>query len=159
MKNFTATGENVRENDGRCGAMEFKRYIVLYWYADRKPHRHSGDRSKHMWCQCQQFGYVRWRICTDEENPESSPPMYSFRRMVITVWDNAEFGCELAYTAAKLTGSEVLLADLDLLAPKADLILNVSKYTPNWPGMIRPDIQDWISSWTLPPGRYLHQPC
>lgn len=56
--------------------------------------------------------------------------VYSFRRMVIAVWDNAEFGCELAYTAAKLTGSEVLVADLDLLAPRADLILNVAKYPP-----------------------------
>lgn len=61
---------------------------------------------------------------------ESNTPVFSFRRMVITVWDNAEFGCELAYTAAKLTGSDVLLADLDLLAPKADLILNVGKYPP-----------------------------
>lgn len=61
---------------------------------------------------------------------KNTPPVYSFRRKVITVWDNAEFGCEFAYTAAKLTGSEVLLADLDLLAPKADLILNVNKYPP-----------------------------
>lgn len=52
----------------------------------------------------------------------------SFRRLVITVWDNAEFACELAYTAAKYTGSDVLLADLDLLSPKADLILNTAKY-------------------------------
>jgi hypothetical protein len=76
--------------------------------------------------------------CEDEE--EDTPdgddghgcglPAYSFRRMVITVWDNAEFGCELAYTAAMLTGSEVLIADLDLLAPKADLILDVGKYPP-----------------------------
>lgn len=64
------------------------------------------------------------------EYQENVPQTHSFRRMVITVWDNAEFGCELAYTAAKLTGSEVLLADLDLLAPKADLILNVCKYPP-----------------------------
>lgn len=52
----------------------------------------------------------------------------SFRKLVITVWDNAEFGCELAYMAAKHTKSEVLLADLDLLAPKADLFLNLKKY-------------------------------
>ena len=64
----------------------------------------------------------------DDADHESNTPVFSFRRMVITVWDNAEFGCELAYTAAKLTGSDVLLADLDLLAPKADLILNVGKY-------------------------------
>lgn len=52
----------------------------------------------------------------------------SFRKLVITIWDNAEFGCELAYTAAKHTQGEVLLADLDLLAPKADLFLNLKKY-------------------------------
>ena len=53
---------------------------------------------------------------------------FSFRKIVIAVWDNAEFGCELAYTAAKFTRSEVVLADLDLLAPKADLYLNIKKY-------------------------------
>ena len=52
----------------------------------------------------------------------------SFRKMVITIWDNAEFGCELAYMAARHTGGEVMLADLDLLAPKADLFLNIRKY-------------------------------
>lgn len=57
-------------------------------------------------------------------------PVYqaSFRKLVITVWDNAEFGCELAYAAAKYTLGEVLLADLDLLAPKADLFLSLKKY-------------------------------
>ncbi|MGI6668009.1 MAG: protein kinase domain-containing protein [Acetivibrionales bacterium] len=53
---------------------------------------------------------------------------FSFRKIVITVWDNAEFGCELAYAAAKFTGGEVLLVDLDLLAPKADLFLNLKKF-------------------------------
>ncbi len=53
---------------------------------------------------------------------------HSFRRLVITVWDNAEFACEFAYTAAKYTGGSVLLMDLDLLAPKTDLILNTGKY-------------------------------
>ncbi len=52
----------------------------------------------------------------------------SFKRLVITVWDNTEFACELAYTTAKYTGGDVLLADLDLLAPKADIILNTGKY-------------------------------
>jgi len=51
----------------------------------------------------------------------------SFKKLVLTVWDNAEFGCELAYLAARVTGYSVLLADLDLLAPKADLYLNVRK--------------------------------
>jgi len=52
------------------------------------------------------------------------------RKLVITVWDNAEFGCELAFTAARYTRGEVLLADLDLLAPKADLNLSLRKYSP-----------------------------
>jgi serine/threonine protein kinase len=51
----------------------------------------------------------------------------SIRRMVVTVWGNAEFGCELAYMAAKHTKGKVFLADLDLLAPKADLFLNLKK--------------------------------
>ncbi len=51
-----------------------------------------------------------------------------FRKLVITVWDNPEFGCELAYMAAKHTNSQVLLADLDLLAPKADLFLNIKRH-------------------------------
>jgi len=51
----------------------------------------------------------------------------SFKKLILTVWDNAEFGCELAYMAAKLSGLEVLLVDADLLSPKADLILNVRK--------------------------------
>lgn len=55
-------------------------------------------------------------------------PGHSFRKLLLTIWDNAEFGCELAYMAAKSTGSEVILVDLDLLAPKADLFLDIRKY-------------------------------
>ncbi len=55
-------------------------------------------------------------------------PGHSFRKLLLTIWDNAEFGCELAYMAAKFTGSEVILVDLDLLAPKADLFLDIRKY-------------------------------
>jgi hypothetical protein len=51
-----------------------------------------------------------------------------FKKLVLTVWDNAEFGCELAYTAARLSGCSILLIDLDLLSPKADLFLNIRKY-------------------------------
>lgn len=53
----------------------------------------------------------------------------SFKKLVLTVWDNAEFGCELAYMAAKLSGYSVMLIDLDLLSPKADLFLNIRKYS------------------------------
>lgn len=55
----------------------------------------------------------------------------SFKKLVLTIWDNAEFGCELAYLAAKFTGFSVLLADLDLLSPKADLLLNVKRFSEN----------------------------
>jgi len=51
-----------------------------------------------------------------------------FRKVILTIWDNAEFGCELAYTAAKYTDLNVVLIDLDLLSPKIDLILNTNKY-------------------------------
>ncbi|HHW01029.1 MAG TPA: protein kinase [Clostridiaceae bacterium] len=51
-----------------------------------------------------------------------------FRKVILTVWDNAEFGCELAYVAARFTDLNVALIDLDLLSPKVDLILNINKY-------------------------------
>lgn len=54
-----------------------------------------------------------------------------FKKLVITVWDNPEFGCEFAYTAARLTGLSVFLADLDLMAPSADQYLGVDKYPEN----------------------------
>ena len=67
-----------------------------------------------------------------QEEPEKSTSAAKqpacFKKLVIAIWDNAEFGCELAYMAAKHTKSEVLLADLDLLAPKADLFLNLRKF-------------------------------
>lgn len=58
-----------------------------------------------------------------------NPKYISFKKLVVTVWDNAEFACELAYTAAKQTRFRILLADLDLLAPKVDIFLNVRKYS------------------------------
>lgn len=68
----------------------------------------------------------------DETAPETivKTVRVSFKKLVITVWDNAEFACELAYNAAKNTNYDVLLIDADLLAPKADFILNLRKY-PN----------------------------
>lgn len=51
-----------------------------------------------------------------------------FKKLVLTVWDSAEFGCEFAYMASRLSGYSVMLIDLDLLAPKADLFLNLGKY-------------------------------
>jgi serine/threonine protein kinase len=53
----------------------------------------------------------------------------NFRKLVLTVWDNPEFGCEFAYIAAKLTSYNVMLIDLDLLSPKADLYLNIKKFS------------------------------
>ncbi|MEM1724150.1 MAG: AAA family ATPase [Thermoplasmata archaeon] len=49
----------------------------------------------------------------------------NFKRIILAVWDNAEFGCELAYMAARMTNYKVLLVDLDMLSPKADLILKI----------------------------------
>jgi len=72
----------------------------------------SGDNA----CECRKSGI-----------PEGKYPL-RIRKKVITIWDNAEFGCELAYMAAKHTKGEVMLIDLDLFAPKADLFLNVKKY-------------------------------
>lgn len=49
------------------------------------------------------------------------------KNLVLTIWGNSEFGCELAYTVAKNTDYRVLLMDLDLLSPKVDLFLKVKK--------------------------------
>lgn len=62
----------------------------------------------------------------NKENTFTKPAV--FKKIILTIWDNAEFGCEFAYAAAKLTDFNVLLVDLDLLAPKADLYLNIKKY-------------------------------
>ncbi|PNT91468.1 serine/threonine protein kinase [Clostridium thermosuccinogenes] len=55
----------------------------------------------------------------------------SFKKLIITVFDNAEFACELAYTAARCTNLNVLLLDLDTLNATADEYLNVPKYPKN----------------------------
>lgn len=68
-------------------------------------------------------------------SPNIVPPgnQVPSRKLIITVWDNAEFGCELAYSAARGTGLKVFLADADALAPKADLILNTEKFSDKYP--------------------------
>lgn len=60
-----------------------------------------------------------------KENISGKPA--SFKKMVVAVWDNAEFGCEIAYIISKLTDLEVILIDIDLLNPKADIFLNIKK--------------------------------
>ncbi len=69
-------------------------------------------------------GNKSWFADSDENGLGHRP----FKKLVLTVWDNFEFGCELAYQAARASGYNVLLIDLDLLAPKADLCLNLKKY-------------------------------
>ncbi|HHW32028.1 MAG TPA: protein kinase [Clostridiaceae bacterium] len=63
----------------------------------------------------------------NKQNKDFGRSSSGFRKLVFTVWDNAEFGCEFAYLAARLTVYNIILVDLDLLAPKADLCLNVGK--------------------------------
>ncbi|NSW90486.1 MAG: serine/threonine protein kinase [Firmicutes bacterium] len=53
----------------------------------------------------------------------------NFKRLILTIWDNTEFACELAYITSKMTELDILLVDLDLLSPKADLFLNIKKYS------------------------------
>jgi cellulose biosynthesis protein BcsQ len=55
----------------------------------------------------------------------------SFKKLILTVWANPHFGCELAYLAAKNSEFSVMLIDLDLLSPTTDLLLNVPKYPEN----------------------------
>ncbi len=48
------------------------------------------------------------------EEPDSSRrKVVSFRRLVLSVWDNPEFACELAYMANKLAGLRVLIITPD----------------------------------------------
>lgn len=68
------------------------------------------------------------KVSIPDKNKYCGYGSVSFKKLIVTIWDNAEFGCEFAYIAAKLSGYNVLLLDLDLLAPKADMILNVEKY-------------------------------
>ncbi len=78
----------------------------------------------------EEAGYAGdWNQTVIENMTHSCIPGHVFRKLVITIWDNPEFGCELAYMAAKHTNSQVLLADLDLLAPKADLFLNIKRHS------------------------------
>lgn len=55
----------------------------------------------------------------------NSRNIVSFKKLVLTVWGNAEFACELSYLTAKLTDFSVLLIDLDLLNPTVDLHLSL----------------------------------
>lgn len=50
------------------------------------------------------------------------------KKIILTIWGNSEFGCEFSYVVSKLTSKKVLLADLELLSPKADLLLGIPKY-------------------------------
>ncbi|HBQ63944.1 MAG TPA: hypothetical protein DD727_03290, partial [Clostridiales bacterium] len=47
--------------------------------------------------------------------------------LMMTVWGNALFGCELAVILARRPDMTVMLFDADLLAPAADIFLGVSK--------------------------------
>lgn len=54
-----------------------------------------------------------------------------FKKLILTVFENPEFACELSYMAAKLSDLNVLLIDLDTLNATADAILNIPKYPSN----------------------------
>lgn len=49
----------------------------------------------------------------------------NFKKLVLSVWGNAEFACELAYITARLTRFRVLLLNLDFISPTADIYLNL----------------------------------
>lgn len=49
----------------------------------------------------------------------------NFKKLVLGVWGNAEFSCELAYMAARLTKFRVLLLNLDFISPTVDTYLNI----------------------------------
>lgn len=51
----------------------------------------------------------------------------SFKRLVLAIWNNPEFACELACAAAKLTGGRVLLINLDAGSPKVNFYLGIEE--------------------------------
>lgn len=51
----------------------------------------------------------------------------SFKKIIFTVFNNPEFGCELAYMAAKLSNFKVVVIDLDTMNATVDIFLSVTK--------------------------------
>lgn len=51
------------------------------------------------------------------------------KKYVITIWDNPEFACEIAYVSAKRSNLKVILIDADVLNPTVDLYLNIKKFS------------------------------
>lgn len=56
--------------------------------------------------------------------------------IVITIWGNSQFGCELASYLCKYTAHNVAVFDADLLCPSADLYMGVSKSGGGLPSLI-----------------------
>jgi serine/threonine protein kinase len=57
---------------------------------------------------------------------ETNSRMISFKRTVLSILGNAEFACEFAYFASKLTEFRVLLMELDFITPKLEFYFNLS---------------------------------
>ncbi len=49
----------------------------------------------------------------------------TFKRVVLAVWGNNEFACEMAYMAARMSGLKVLLINLDYISYRAGIYLNL----------------------------------
>ncbi len=70
-----------------------------------------------------------------EENNRNQNPAYSgsaqnktvisFKKLVLAVWSNCEFACELAYAAARSSNLKVLLLNLDYNYPGVELCFNL----------------------------------
>lgn len=68
----------------------------------------------------------REKVITKEKIIKEIIPV-NFRKLILSIWGSSEFGCELAYSIAKLTKYDVLLIDLDGISPKADIYLGLSQ--------------------------------
>lgn len=76
---------------------------------------------------CGDFAEVEARIMKRTAEGSTGENLKYYKKLVLTVWGNAEFASELAYMAAGNTNKDfnILLINLDFVSPKVDKYLNL----------------------------------
>lgn len=69
---------------------------------------------------------LSYNMGNKRESTEYSP-VKSFKRMILTVFENTEFAVEMAYITAKYAGLKVVLIECDNISSKMDIYLNISR--------------------------------
>ena len=70
------------------------------------------------------FGIVD-SLDLDSYRTTGNKEIISFKRLIFAIPGNSEFACELAFSAARMTGLKVLLINFDFLSPKLDIYINL----------------------------------